>query len=371
MSNFEFLNTYWPDFAKIMEFAESYVYTDPASSKNKSGLFLELMVREILRIENIPEPEDKKENTHYNRIKLLKEDGILPYDVNQWINQVRLKRNDSSHENLGSSSDALLVLKFTFRTAVWFMQVYGDGSFKANQFVDPEKPKVIPDYTKLVLNQERKIEQQNEEIAKYEATLSEHNKLLAEQQAIIEQLTKEREENRQTTPQSALSKQERQNISAIAISNTKLTEDETRKLIDEQLRRVGWEVDTHNLRYAKGTRPQKGKKIAIAEWPVNSPTSKDHRADYALFIDEKLIGIIEAKSYEKSVYSIIDNQCNEYAKNIKEEDEKYLLGKWGKYQVPFVFATNGRPYLKQIETESGIWFQDLRKETNNPIALQG
>ena len=371
MSNFDFLNTYWPDFAKIMEFAENYVYTDPASSKNKSGLFLELMVREILRVENIPEPEDKKENTHYNRIKLLKDDGILPYDVNQWINQVRLKRNDSSHENLGSSSDALLVLKFTFRTAVWFMQVYGDGSFKANQFVDPEKTKVVPDYTKLVLNQERKIEQQNEEIAKYEATLSEHNKLLAEQQALIEQLTKEREENRRTTPQAALTKQERQNISAIAISNTKLSEDETRKLIDEQLRRVGWEVDTHTLRYSKGTRPQKGKKIAIAEWPVNSPTSKDRRADYALFIDEKLIGIIEAKAYEKSVYSIIDNQCNEYAKNIKEEDEKFLLGKWGKYQVPFIFATNGRPYLKQIETESGIWFQDLRKETNNPIALQG
>lgn len=371
MSNFDFLNTYWPDFAKIMEFAENYVYTDPASSKNKSGLFLELMVREILRIENIPEPEDKKENTHYNRIKLLKEDGVLPYDVNQWINQVRLKRNDSSHENLGSSSDALLVLKFTFRTAVWFMQVYGDGSFKANQFVDPEKPKVIPDYTKLVLNQERKIEEQNEEIAKYEATLSEHNKLLAEQQVLIEQLTNEREENRRATPQAALTKQERQNISAIAISNTKLSEDETRKLIDEQLRRVGWEVDTHTLRYSKGTRPKKGKKIAIAEWPVNSPTSKDHRADYALFIDEKLIGIIEAKAYEKSVYSIIDNQCNEYARNIKDEDEKYLLGKWGKYQVPFIFATNGRPYLKQIETESGIWFQDLRKETNNPIALQG
>ena len=48
-------------------------------------------------------------------IRLLKENGVLPYDANQWINQVRLKRNDSSHENLGSSTEALLVLKFTFR----------------------------------------------------------------------------------------------------------------------------------------------------------------------------------------------------------------------------------------------------------------
>ena len=80
MSNFKFLKTYWPDFAQIMEFAENYVYTDPASSKNKSGLFVELMVREILRIENLPEPEDK---THYARTKVLKNEGLLPYDVNQ------------------------------------------------------------------------------------------------------------------------------------------------------------------------------------------------------------------------------------------------------------------------------------------------
>lgn len=53
MSNFAFLKLYWADFAKIMEFAENYVYTDPSSSKNKSGLFVELMVREILRIEKI------------------------------------------------------------------------------------------------------------------------------------------------------------------------------------------------------------------------------------------------------------------------------------------------------------------------------
>ena len=60
MSNFDFLNTYWPDFAKIMEFAENYVYTDPASSKNKSGLFLELMVREILRVEIFQSQKIKK-----------------------------------------------------------------------------------------------------------------------------------------------------------------------------------------------------------------------------------------------------------------------------------------------------------------------
>lgn len=47
------------------------------------------------------------------------------------------------------------------------------------------------------------------------------------------------------------------------------------------------------------------------------------------------------------------------------------MGKWQNYKVPFVFATNGCPYIKQIETESGIWFQDLRKDSNIPFALHG
>ena len=34
-----------------------------------------------------------------------------------------------------------------------------------------------------------------------------------------------------------------------------MTEAETRKIIDEQLCKVGWEADTDNLRYSKGTRP--------------------------------------------------------------------------------------------------------------------
>ena len=40
-----------------------------------------------------------------------------------------------------------------------------------------------------------------------------------------------------------------------------------------------------------------------------------------------------------------------------------------KFFIPFVFSTNGRPYLRQIETESGIWFRDTRKPFNHRRAL--
>ena len=49
-----------------------------------------------------------------------------------------------------------------------------------------------------------------------------------------------------------------------------MTESETRKFIDEQLRQVGWEVNTNNLRYSKGTRPVNGRNIVIAERKTDS-----------------------------------------------------------------------------------------------------
>lgn len=139
-----------------------------------------------------------------------------------------------------------------------------------------------------------------------------------------------------------------------------------RKIIDEQLRKVGWEADSENLRYSKGTRPQKGRNIAIAEWRTDGGF-----ADYVLFIGTKMIATIEAKANSKDVSAIIDCQCKDYSYNIRDEDKLYQLGDWRGFKVPFTFATNGRSYCPQLETKSGIWFLDLREPDNAPKALCG
>ena len=143
-----------------------------------------------------------------------------------------------------------------------------------------------------------------------------------------------------------------------------MNESETRQLIDEQLIKIGWEADSKKLRQSKGTRPQRGKNIAIAEWKTDSGF-----ADYALFIGEKLVGLIEVKAVHKNISAVLDFQCKDYAKNIRTEDEKYLIGTWNGFRVPFIFATNGRNFIPQFETASGIWFQDLRISSNAPKAL--
>lgn len=43
----------------------------------------------------------------------------------------------------------------------------------------------------------------------------------------------------------------------------------------------------------------------------------------------------------------------------------------GEYKAPFLYATNGRPYLKQLKDESGIWFWDSRKPLEHSRPLEG
>lgn len=149
----------------------------------------------------------------------------------------------------------------------------------------------------------------------------------------------------------------------LAATTLELDEAETRALIDQQLRDRGWEVDTKSLRYASGVRPAKGKNMAIAEWPTQSGP-----ADYALFVGTRLIGLVEAKRRRKNVSAAID-QAERYSLGIDTATLAPAGGPWHKHKVPFVFAANGRSYLKQIETESGIWFRDTRRPTNHRRAL--
>lgn len=90
-----------------------------------------------------------------------------------------------------------------------------------------------------------------------------------------------------------------------------------------------------------------------------------------MFVGTKLVGIIEAKAEHKDIPSVIDYQGKDYPRNIRKEDAEYQIGTWGEFKVPFTFATNGRPYLEQFKTKSGIWFLDLREPSNVPMALHG
>lgn len=168
------------------------------------------------------------------------------------------------------------------------------------------------------------------------------------------------------TPPSDAARRSARQSAARRATTFKLSEDETRVIIDYQLQTAGWQVDTLGLRYAQGARPEKDVDKAIAEWPTTTGP-----ADYALFAGLDFIGVIEAKKMGKDVVSDL-MQSKRYARDATLDGQaRFMGGPWESYRIPFLFSTNGRPYLEQVKDKSGIWFLDGRSATNHPRPLQG
>lgn len=340
MSNFDFLSNKWSALASLGALAEKYLYTDSNTCFFKLGLFAESLVKLMLAYDKISEPTF--DNTHVNRIKLLKTNGLIPKEIDDILYSLRMIRNDAIHEGYESADEAIIRLEMAYNLGVWFMQTYGDYNFIPQPFVLP-KNEIIS--SEELENANKKQEQTIQNLTQQiEELLSNKNKI-----DINDRITKANK----------------------YAGNIVLSEKETRYIIDEQLRKVGWEVDTIALRYSNGIRPEKGRNIAIAEWSTDSKISDRGYADYALFVGLKLVAVVEAKKDMVDIPSVIDYQCKDYAKMIKLEHFDYLISTWGEYKVPFVYATNGRKYLKQLETKSGIWGLDLRLNSNIPKAMQG
>lgn len=334
-SNFAFLKSHFPVLANFGILAEKYCYSDSNSCIMKLGMIGETIVNLMLTYDKIKIPPDCNAVT---KIKILSLQGLLTPDLSDILHALRKARNKAAHTNYENIKEGQTLLEMAYSLCEWFMQTYGDLQYKHCKFVMPTEA----DAQSITDNDDKAAEQK---------MVEEAEKIAAAAKAVAAD--------------------ERRKRALAAASQRQKSEAETRYMIDTQLRKVGWEADTENLRYGKGIRPQKGKNLAIAEWPTLSVAGNKGRADYALFAGEKLVAVIEAKAEHKDIPSVIDYQCKEYAQNIRPEDEKYVITTWGKYKAPFVFATNGRPYLAQLETKSGIWFLDLRESANMPKALRG
>lgn len=334
-SNFEFLDKEFPVLSQFGKKAEAYLYSDSNSCLMKLGMIGETVVNLMFTYDRIMPPS---ENTAVNRIGVLFREGLLTQDLVDILHALRKVRNKAVHENYSSVEEGKVLLQMAHSLCEWFMQTYGDWNYQTVPFVMP-------------------TDSQEQDIADTD-------------DAQEESLVKEAEEKAAASSNS-VTKEKRRQQAAKAASQRQKTEAETRYIIDQQLRQVGWEADTENLRFSNGTRPAKGRNLAIAEWPTDSTVGNHGRADYALFIGLQFVGIIEAKAEHKDIPSVIDYQGKDYPRNIRVDDALYQMGSWGSYKVPFTFATNGRPYLEQYRTKSGIWFLDLRKPSNVPKALRG
>ena len=260
-SNFDFLDKEFPVLAQFGKKAESYLYTDSNSCLMKLGMIGETIVNLMFTYDRIAVPID---NTAVNRITVLFREGLLTQDLVDILHALRKVRNKAVHENYASVEEGKVLIQMAHSLCEWFMQTYGDWEYRNKPFTMPvDLP--TPENTDNISEQVKE-----------------------------DKLAKEAEDK--AAASSSVTKEKRRQQAARAASQRQKTEAETRYIIDQQLRQVGWEADTENLRFSKGTHPVKGRNLAIAEWPTDSNVGNHGFANYALFGGMQLVGIIEAKA---------------------------------------------------------------------------
>lgn len=378
-SNFGFLGHHDEQLVRLGMLAERYFPDDPNTTLLKVRQLAELLAQLVATKVGLYTSPDEGQ---YELLRRLQDQGILPREIAQLFGEVRRAGNAANHAISGDHRNALAILRISWQLGIWFHRTFADSAYKSGPFVPPQPPKdesaellaELAALSRTLADYQAAHHEAAEQLALTEARL----RNAKGDQAFWEQMAQEAEhaklalEERLSLAQVQGAAQPTGTVAALVTAATtaaraiELDEADTRKLIDEQLRQAGWTADSAELRFSKGTRPEKGKNLAIAEWPTSSGP-----ADYVLFVGLVPVAAVEAKRKNIDVSGALQ-QAKRYSRTFpRTEGLDSAGGAWGEYRIPFAFSSNGRPYLRQLATRSGTWFCDLRSPANLGRALDG
>jgi len=386
--NFEHLVQVDPQLARLGKLAERFFHVDPPTSIGKTRQLAELLAKQAAARGGL-EPHASFDEV----LRLLRDRGLLPREIGELFHYLRRMGNAAIHDNTGSAGDALTSLKVASQLAAWFRRTFlKEPGFRPGPFRPPSPPVDATAPLRAEIEQLRQAAREQESVAERAAreaeearrareTAEELVRREVEDRRAAEQLLEEVEASRREVEKKLLELQQAAaqtpaaelvqlaTSAEEASSGVELDEADTRRLIDARLREAGWAADSDHIRHTAGSRPNHSEAVAIAEWPTRTGP-----VDYALFFKGRCVGVIEAKRASSDVPGVLE-QAKRYAEDIKlQPDEVYAGGPYQQgqnkpFRTPFVFATNGRPFVKQLATKSGIWVWDARRDTNRPSAL--
>lgn len=408
-SNFEFLKGVNDFIYAIACAAENNYPDDPNTTLVKMRMFGEATARHLGTLLGV---KDSPETQH----DLLRELGKISFvddNILAVFHKLRRIGNQAVHEYHNDLDDAAMCLRLGYRLGIWYYRlVTKDYEFPVSVFELPQHGQ--NNYYSEVIELKQALEQTAREKAQSTTELeTQHQKLIAlngyiailegKQQetaaqtqarvaALEAQLAEKNAELAKKTEQERKAYQQQLTDQAIRRS-IDLNEGESRFLIDAQLRKAGWEADTQELNFAKGTRPEPGRNLAIAEWPTGKDeTGRQGFADYVLFVGLRPMAVVEAKrnnidipgklpeSYRYSKYFDLNFLRDELQSRADQglllhEDIPVYQVSWRDtsgsqtFKIPFCYSTNGREYRSANKNKSGIWYRDVRDTTNMPKAL--
>lgn len=421
-SNFAYLAHHDARLVALATQAEEHFAGDPTVTLFKLRQFGEVLAQRAAAKVGLFAGQEEGQQQLIDR---LWERNVIGATQRSLFHDLRRVGNAAVHEGKGDHREALHQLRMARELAVWFQRSFGNNKkFEPGPFVPPVEPKKAETGLHDELQRLRDdVEARRKELEAAQRAIDEARKaaeaeaaekLTAQERAakakadadIWEALASEQIETHQATAKAealrsaALEAQNKKLLAELAAlqaaaealppkqlalaidqaakasEDIELDEAATRKLIDRQLRDAGWEVDSTRLTFEHGVRPTKGKNLTIAEWPTLAE-GKEGWADYVLYAGLQVVGVVEAKRKHKDVMGVLP-QAKRYSLGYLVQGDEVLpegspwLDKNGAAQkVPFLFATNGRPFLRQLRTKSGIWFLDARRPQNHAVPLEG
>jgi type I restriction enzyme R subunit len=274
-SNFSHLEEHDAQLLRLGLLAEKYFADDPNTCLLKLRQLAELLAQLLASRVGLFE---SAEETQFDLLRRLQDQGILPREIAQLFNEVRRAGNAASHAFSGDRSAALASLKISWQLGLWFHRTLKDPSFRSGPFIPPTAPQdesvelqaelarlaqVLAEYQATqqttahrLQTVERKLQETQDEQRIWEQMATEAEQ---EKARLLEKLA-ELQETAAAQPKSVAA----QFVQAAntAAKSVQLDEAETRKLIDQQLRQAGWQADSALQTYAKGDRPERGKNKA-------------------------------------------------------------------------------------------------------------
>ncbi|EHR48718.1 helicase, type I site-specific restriction-modification system restriction subunit [Saccharomonospora marina XMU15] len=351
--NFGYLLVHDPLLVMYGAMAEQLVFEDPNTSMVKCRQFGEALTALAFAQFGIPGMPDKQ----HQRLKTLADQGFLNERVRSWFDAVRKIGNKANHEGFAAQKEALLLVRASYELGAWFHRTVS-GHHDAPPFVPPQpREKQTPTSAaeaEALGELQKLLDAQRAELAEMRLKLDEHQELRAAEVAaqrqaneeirqamqaqagmaeLIKELAKKvdglqrrlTDKASQAEPISPSQRDDYVERSKTA-SRPRLNEMQTRRLIDRMLTDAGWAVqDRHetNVHAAQG--------VAVRE----VPTGKG-RADYLLYVDAKLVGVVEAKREGTSLGGV-DQQSARYATNL---DAGQRLAAW-RTPLPFRYESTG------------------------------
>ncbi|QIS17689.1 DEAD/DEAH box helicase family protein [Nocardia terpenica] len=331
--NFGYLLVYEPLLMYYGAAAETNVFTDPNTAMMKCRQFGETLTELMFATFGIPGMPDKQ----FKRLNVLLDQGALPQRVHTWFDSVRLIGNKATHHGYADQRQALLLVRACYEMGAWYHRTVDPTSSAPPPFVPPQPPQdrpapataaeaeasnellaLLQAYHAELVEMRLKVDEQTamaaaeaaaqraatQEILRTVRGQAELIRLVQGLSSQVSDLQKRLSDRASAAENIDSGVRDKLLTQARLASRPPLNEAQVRRVIDRMLT-AGWAVqdvaDT-DLYARQG--------VAIRE-----VTTARGRADYLLYIDARLVGVIEAKREGTSLTGV-DQQSERYAHDL-------------------------------------------------------